>query len=50
MSCLVKILEKVRDKKFVYLLTTVHDPPFHFRLIRLSAYEIEFVWFNVALL
>ena len=27
MPCLVKILEKVRDKKFAYLLTTVLDPP-----------------------
>ena len=27
MPCLVKTLEKVRDKKFAYLLTTVLDPP-----------------------
>ena len=36
MPCLVKTLEKVRDKKFAYLLTTVLDPPLPYTLIRLS--------------
>ena len=33
--CLVKILEKVRDKKFLYLLTTVSNLPLPSYLIRL---------------
>ena len=43
MPCLVKILEKVSDKKFAYLLATVLDPPLPFPLIRLSTSETEFV-------
>ena len=35
MPCLVKILEKVRDKKFAYLLTTVLNLPLPSHLIRL---------------
>ena len=43
MSCLVKILEKVRNKKFAYLLTTVLYPPLPFPHISLSTSETDFV-------
>ena len=36
MPYLVKILEKARDKKFAYLLTTVLELTLPFPLIRLS--------------
>ena len=52
MSCLVKILEKVRNKKFAYLLTTVLYPPLSFRtlvLLREKQNSLKTVWPNVAL-
>ena len=42
MRCLLKILEKGKDKKFAYILTTVVDPPSTLPLIRLSTQETEF--------
>ena len=53
MPCLVKILEKVRDKKFAYLLTTVLDPPsrpLSLDLVRKKQNSLKAVWLNVALL
>ena len=53
MPCLVKILKKASDKKFVYLLTKVLDPcspsP-SLDLVRKKQNSLKTIWLNVALL
>ena len=53
MPCLVKILKKASDKKFVYLLAKVLDPcspsP-SLDLVRKKQNSLKTIWLNVALL